>query len=124
MSAITLSASVPSSCCRDLLTNSVTGRPSTVRVTYAHGPAANAIRYVLIGFVSANVRMRSAGAVAAVPFPLKSITISVLSASTPFDTALHPRGTMSVSAVRALRSGWSKQGKSWFASAGTSSVYR
>ena len=40
----------------------------------------------------------------------------------PFAIAVHARGTFSVSVRRAFRSGWSKQGKSRFASDGTSSV--
>ena len=37
-------------------------------------------------------------------------------------TTVQSRGVTSVRVTRAFRSGWSKQGKSWFASAGTSRV--
>ena len=43
---------------------------------------------------------------------------------TPLASARQAAGTVSVSVSRALRFGWSKQGKSAFASDGTSSVYR
>ena len=40
----------------------------------------------------------------------------------PFATTDQAAGAVSARRTRALRSGWSKQGKSWFASAGTSRV--
>ena len=39
----------------------------------------------------------------------------------PFDTAVQPRGNISVSVQRALRSGWSKHGNASDARAGTNS---
>ena len=39
---------------RDLRTKILTVRLATVELRFSHAPAANAIRYVLIGFVSVN----------------------------------------------------------------------
>ena len=84
-------------------------RPSLVELSRCHGPAANAMRYVLIGSVSANRVVTRRPAVSA-------------DAAAPLATTDQPAGDVSVRRTRALRSGWSKQGKSWLASAGTSSV--
>ena len=84
---------------------------ATVRVTLAHGPAAKATRYVLMRCVWAKRWVTRAPAVSA---PI----------SAPFASARQAVGVVSDSRTFALRSGWSKHGKSRLASDGTSNVYR
>ena len=103
------SVSASASLARDFRTNRLIERPFTTDVVRCQGPAANAMRYVESGRVSVKcLVMRSA----------------LLSARVmdPFANAVQAGGVVSVSVTRAFRSGWSKHGKSWSASAGTSSV--
>jgi hypothetical protein len=67
------------------------------------------MRYVEIGFVSPNRQ------ITAVPSESRSC-------SAPLVTTFHAAGAVMRMRTRALRSGWSKQGKSAFASAGTRRV--
>src|SRR6476646_8230266 len=99
------SESTSTSRARDVRTRSGVERgPPTNR---AYGPAANAKRYVGNGSVSANRRCVGAAAVEARPLAI----------------AIQPVGTVNSNVRRALRSGWSKQGNSAWASEGTRSVY-
>ena len=114
---IAISVSLSASASRDCRIHSDTGTGAafvlvaTVRVTLAHGPAANAMRYVLIRCVVAN----------------RCVTVVLalsVRRSAPLASARQPIGVVSDSRTVALRSGWSKHGKSRLASDGTRSVYR
>ena len=67
-------------------------RPFSVELATAHGPAAKAIRYVLIGFVSVNRCVANSPAVS--DFAID-----------PFPTTRHATGARRLSATRAFRSG-------------------
>ena len=114
---IAISVSLSASARRDCRIQSDTGTGgaavvvATERVVVAHGPAANAIRYVLSRCVSAK---RCVTAAPAVSVPTRA----------PLASARQSTGVVSAKRTRAFRSGWSKQGKSRFASDGTSNVYR
>src|SRR5512133_1368322 len=109
LSAISVSRSA--SLAREARTKTLMVRPFTVDDARCHGPAANAMRYVLSGFVSAKWCVSASAAVSD-------------RARDPLATTVHDRGARRLKVTRALRSGWSKHGKSWLASAGTSRVYR
>src|SRR5688572_26695823 len=105
--------SASASATRDFLTYIVMGRLLASDVTVAQGPAANAMRYVLMGSVSANRWS-----------VLAPWLETVEPASGLFATTRHSFGATSRRVTFAFRSGWSKHGNSWFASAGTRSVYK
>src|SRR5665213_1126360 len=77
-----INESASASFARDARTYIVIGRPSIVLVTLAHGPAANAMRYVLIGLVCAKCTTSLAP-----DLWLPSIV--------PFATAFHAEGIVS-----------------------------
>jgi hypothetical protein len=61
------------------------------------------------------------GRVSAKRVVVRSVAVSA-EATGALATTDQAAAAVSVRCTRALRSGWSKQGKSWFASAGTSRV--
>ena len=114
---MTMSESVSASRAREPRTQSATSvaaPPSTSEarcVVTCHGPAAKATKYVLSGGVGAKRCVTDWAVLSRRP-------------ATPLANACQPRGVTSVNVTRALRSGWSKHGKSRLASDGTSNVYR
>src|SRR6476661_10199022 len=86
--------SASASATRDFRTYIVIGRLLDGDVTVVHGPAANAIRYVLMGSVSANTC--SVGA------PRSATVVEVAG---PFANTRHSFGARNLSDTRALRSG-------------------